>query len=77
MVLDNTVRDQLRNVKFEAIKLYRVYDSNGRLQTQFESWASTEDGGPCLRTDYGYDGGSSRIIKLKESPDVWQSAWDL
>lgn len=70
-------RDMLRNVKYEPMKIYRVFDANNRLATQYECFTSTLNGGDCLRTDYAYDGTSNRITKLKESMTVWSSAWEL
>ncbi len=71
------VRDTLRSVKYDRLKLFRVYDAQNRLTSQFECFAETRDGGECLRTDYIYDGGSNRIIKLRESRAQWSVAWDV
>jgi hypothetical protein len=71
------VRDTLKSVKYEGMKLFRTFDSQNRLVTQFEAPTNAKDGDACLRTDYGYDGTSNRIIKLKESQTTWSAVWDL
>lgn len=71
------VRDFLKSVKYEAMKIYRVFDAQNRVSVQYECPTNTKDGGGCLRTDYVYDGTSNRIIKLKESAVAWSAAWDV
>lgn len=71
------VRDTLKSVKYEAMKLYRVYDGQNRLVTQYDASSNAKNGDACLRTDYAYDGTTTRIQKLKESMAAWSSAWDL
>lgn len=71
------VRDTLRSVKFEAMKLYRVYDQTNRLTTQYDAVSAAKDGDACLRTDYVYDSQTTRIVKIKESMAAWSSAWDV
>lgn len=71
------VRDTLHSVKLEAMKLYRMYDATNRLVTQFDAPTQARHGDACLRTDYGYDGTTTRIVKLKESMAAWDSSWDL
>lgn len=71
---DVKVADFLKSIKNEPLKLYRVYDVNNRVQYQYETITHMEDGGPCMRTEYEYDGTSSRVIKMKETIDTWVAA---
>jgi hypothetical protein len=71
------VRDYLRTVQFEAMKLYRVYDGSNRLQYQYDAPTWTANGDTCMRTEYVYDGSSSRIQKMEETLQSWDSSWDI
>lgn len=62
----------------EFAKNYLVYEAvTFRLLTIYEAPTHALHGQPCMRTDYEYDGASTRILKSKESSAVWDSAWDI
>lgn len=67
----------LKTNQSEYIKSYIIYDGSGRMITIYEAKANAIDGTPCLRTDYGYDGATSRIAKMKETEDVWDDSYEL
>lgn len=71
------VRDYLRSIMHEAMKMYRTYDGTNRLQYQYEAPTPALHGDPCMRTEYVYDGTSTRVIKLKETIQTWDSSWDV
>jgi pyruvate carboxylase len=73
----NAVRDFLLSVGHGAMKVFRVFDGTNRLVTQYEAGTDAAAGDDCLRTDYGYDGATTRILKLKESIAQWDASWDL
>ena len=58
----------------EYIKSYITYDASSRMEYVYEARANAEDGDPCLRTQYVYDGVSTRITKMKETESTWVSA---
>lgn len=72
-----SVRDYLRSVKYEAMKLFRVYDGTGRVQYQYDTPVNTENGGICMRTEYVYANTSFNVVQMKETLDSWDSAWDI
>lgn len=74
---EQNVRDQLKSVLKEPMKLYRTFDGSNRLEYQYECATSTPDQGPCLKTQYVYDGGSDRIVKVKETIDVWDASFEV
>lgn len=61
----------------EVVKIFRVYDGSDRLITSYETVANTEDGGQALKTEYTYIGATTKLEKLKESLDVWSSAYEI
>lgn len=71
---ETTVRDFLLAIRNEPLKLFRVYDGSNRVQYQYEAITHAVDGDPCMRTEYVYDGVSTRLLKMKETIDVWVSA---
>ncbi len=74
MASNEPVRAQLTSVLKEPMKMFRVYDGSNRVQYQYECVANTVDQGPCMRTEYVYDGASTRVVKFLETEDVWDSA---
>jgi IMP cyclohydrolase len=61
----------------EATKEYIVYDGTSRMTEVYVATVDAEDGEPCLKTTYEYDGVSTRIVKRKEELDLWDSSWDI
>lgn len=74
---NQSVREFLMAIKQEPVKMLRVYDATNRLATQYEAVTHAKNGDPCMKTEYTYDGTSSRVVKLKESVDIWLLAYDL
>jgi hypothetical protein len=67
----------LRALSGEVVKVFRVYDGSDRLITSYEAFANAADGQTCLKTEYAYIGATTKLEKLKESLDVWSSAYDI
>jgi hypothetical protein len=61
----------------EPVKQYIVYDVSNRPVIIYEARANALNDEPCFKTEYAYDGATSRILKRKESNATWDSAWDL
>jgi hypothetical protein len=61
----------------EGIKQYLVYDGSGRLTDTYVAIEAAEDGDPCVRTQYEYDGTSNRVVKMKEAVAYWDATWDI
>jgi hypothetical protein len=59
------------------MKIYRIYDVSNRIEYQYECVTTTAHGEPCLKTQYEYDGASTRVLKLKETLDVWDSSYEI
>lgn len=74
---DSKVKDFLQSIKNEPVKMFRIYDGSNRVQTQYEAITHAKDGDPCMRSDYVYDGASARVVQMKETVDLWDSAWDF
>jgi hypothetical protein len=80
MPLPNTQPGQLLATDFikphahEAIKQYITYDGSNRMEYTYTALAVARDGDQCVKTQYVYSGASNRIIKMKETLDVWVSA---
>ena len=65
----------LISIQNEWSKSYMIYAVG--LQTHiYEAPVDTIHGGPCMLTQYAYDG-DGNVIKRKESAAVWDSTWDL
>jgi len=32
---------------------------------------------PCSKTQYVYDGATTKVVKMKESISAWDSDWDI
>lgn len=67
----------LSSLKNEIVKAHHVYDGGNRLVQRYEALANAANGAQCLRTDYTYDGASTRVVGMKESQSTWNSAWDI
>lgn len=61
----------------EAVKQYIVYDGFLRMSETYVAMTDAAHGDRCLKTEYVYAGNSTRIIKMKESLGIWDSAWDV
>lgn len=67
----------LKTHAHEAVKQYIVYDGQGRMLTTYTALTNAAHGAVAEKTTYVYDGGSTRVIFMKEEIDAWDSAWDL
>lgn len=74
---DTNARDYLKNMAREPIKLFRVYDVSNRVWIQYECVTHTLPGEACLKTEYVYDGTSTRVLKLKESLSTWDISFEV
>jgi hypothetical protein len=61
----------------EGIKTKSFYDGSNRLTSRYEAFANADNGSPCLKTEYTYNGTTTTVDKSKESVAVWDSSWDL
>lgn len=61
----------------EAVKMYFVYDGSGRMTETYTAMVNAENNDKCLKTEYTYDGASTRVQKMKESIALWSSAYDI
>lgn len=68
---------QLKAHAGEMIKQYYAYDGSNRLEYVYTAHINTGDGEPCERTQYTYDGGTTRIVKRAETNSTWDSSWDI
>ena len=74
----NNGSPEIQTMYTEFTKNYLVYEAvSYRLLTIYEAQTETRHGQPCMKTEYEYDGASTRILKSKESSAVWDSAWDI
>jgi hypothetical protein len=71
------VRDYLRSVKYEAMKVHRELDGTGRTIYQYDCPAETPDGGICMRTQYAYSGSTFTVTGMRESLATWSASWDI
>ena len=70
--------ERLTSQANELIKMYQVYDPEGRLSTVYTAPLRTGHSGPCTRVDYTYvDATSTRVEKMRESNDVWDASYDI
>lgn len=63
--------------RLEQIKQYFEYDGSLHMSTVYEAATDAAHGNPCLKTEYEYDGATTRITKMKESESTWDSSWDI
>ncbi len=77
MVSDTEADELLQALQKEALKTYRIYDGSDRLITTYETFTNTVNGGPAIKTQYTYVGATTRVEKMKETIDVWSSAYDI
>ena len=57
----------LKTHAHELVKQYISYDGSNRVEYVFTAYFNADHGDPCERTQYVYDGGTSRVIKRKET----------
>ena len=67
----------LKTQEHELVKQHIEYDVSNRPEFIYTAHADLEDGKPCSVTRYAYDGVTSRVLYMKESPAVWDVAWEL
>ena len=77
MANKQSVREFLTAIRQEPVKMFRAYDGSNRLMLQYEAVTHAVSGDPCMKTEYTYDGTSSRVLKLKESVDVWSISYEI
>lgn len=77
MPTPTTKTELLKSQMKELIKSYTTYDGSSRPQYIYVAQANCADGGACIRTEYTYDGGSTRVVKRLESYSTWSSAYDI
>ena len=77
MISDTVADNFLHALSNEVVKIYRIYDGSDRLVTTYETLANYEDGQPALKTEYTYIGATDKLEKMKESMDVWSSAYEI
>ena len=75
--MGNTSKRKLKAHAHEGVKQYITYDGSNRMEYVYVADANAVDGDECMVTQYTYDGGSSRIQKMKESITTWDSSWDI
>ncbi len=73
----NDRRGRLLTEAHEMVKQYVVYDGSGRMTDVYVAHTDAADGTPCSRTQYEYDGTSSRVTKRKELDATWDTTWDI
>lgn len=74
---DTSLTNLLKSHAHEMVKSHTVYDLTLRATVTYTAITNAPDGAPCLKTQYAYDGASSRITDRKESQGVWDSDWDV
>ena len=77
MALDQSKTNLLKTQLNEFVKQYIVYDGSQRITSVYTAAVDTAHGGPCSKDEYEYDGGSTRVVKRKESAATWDSSWDI
>lgn len=73
----NNDTGMIKTAQRELVKQYVTYDGSNRTQYIYEVRADADHGCPCMRTEYEYDGTTSRVVKRKESLATWDSSWDI
>ncbi len=69
--------DLVKSHLAEAVKQYIVYDGSGRMIEVYSARTDAIDAESCGKTEYVYDGATTRVIKMKESLSAWDSTWDV
>jgi hypothetical protein len=77
MATPTTKTELLKSQMHELIKSYTTYDGSSRPQYIYVAQAGAANGDSCIRTEYTYDGVSSRVVKRLESYQLWSSAYDI
>jgi hypothetical protein len=71
------VSDFIKSHSKEAVKQFITYDLLDRMEYHYVATIDVADQGPCMVTQYEYDGTSGRVVKAKESIGVWLAAYEL
>ena len=67
----------LTSLQNEQTKEHIVLDANDRPVFIFQAPISTEEGGPCLCTEYIYkDAGSVVVVSRQERAYGWKTIWE-
>ena len=61
----------------ELTKTYIAFDGFNRMVTVYTAHTEAAHGANCIKTQYEYDGATTRIKKRKESKTTWDAAWDI
>ena len=69
--------EQVKSILTGHMKTHAIYDGNGRTTHFYEAPTFTQNGDPCLLTEFTYTGTSPNVDNTKESASTWSSAWDL
>lgn len=78
MATDSNGQAEIKTTYSEFTKTFSVYDPTSfLLVTIYEAPTHAINNAPCTRSDYVYDGASTRILKTKESSANWDSTWDV
>lgn len=79
MAVDNSTQatSVLKTMLDGMTKTYMILDGSNRMTFAYTAAFDAVHGQICLRTEYRYAGPASTIIiGRKETPFVWDSAWD-
>lgn len=69
---------QLKTQSEEFIKTYTLYDGIGRPDIIYTAPTDLEHSGNCSQVKYEYINLTSfKVLKMKESNGIWDSAWDI
>ena len=72
-----TATEQLISQLNGQVKQHIVLDAQARQKFIFTAPIHTEEGGPCLVTEYVYkDASSTQIINRQERSYKWKAVWD-
>ena len=61
----------------ELVKQYLAYDGSNRMEYVYTAYPTAIHGDPCVRTQYVYNGASTRITKMAETQGTWDSSYDI
>ncbi len=69
--------NHIKTGRNDLLKQYIEYDGSSRMEYVYEARTAAKHGEACMKTQYVYDGASSRISKMKETTSTWDSDWDV
>jgi len=69
--------EQIKSIMTGHMKTHAERDGSGRTTHFYEAPTFTQDGDPCLLTEFTYTGTSPNVDNSKESTSAWSSAWDI